>query len=88
MAIVRKSLLGLIVACAVQGGLSAQTAQQLFDDAFRALMTGNKAEAQKKLEEVLKLDISREDAFKLWIATEKDKWYEMLLQEGEMSKIA
>ena len=61
MAIVRNSLLGLVAACAVQGGLSAQTAQQLFDNAFRAVMTGKKDEALKHLQDCLKLDMSRED---------------------------
>ena len=52
------------------------------------LMTGKKDEALTNLQGVLKLDMSREDAFTLWAATEKDKWHEMLLQKDELGKIA
>ena len=90
MAIVRKSLLGLAAACLLHSGLSAQDddPKALFNDAFRALMTGDKDTALTKLQGVLKLDPTHEAAFKLWMATDKDKWTEMLLQRGDIGKIA
>jgi len=89
MAIVRNSLLGIVAACVAQGTISAQNGEkQLFDEAFRALMLNNKDLALEKLQAIVKLNPSNEQAINLYARTEGERWREMLLQGGEIQKLA
>ncbi|MEE2886012.1 MAG: hypothetical protein VX951_01155 [Planctomycetota bacterium] len=89
MAIVRNSLLGIVAACVAQGAISAQTGEkELFDEAFRALMLDNKDLALEKLQAIVKLNPTNEQAIALYAKTEGERWREMILQGGEIQKLA
>jgi hypothetical protein len=88
MAILRTSLLGLSAVCLIHGSAFAQDPKELINQAWRLVMTGKKAQALPVLEKVLSQDPSQEEAYKLWLTIEKDKWHELLLTNGEIGKIA
>jgi tetratricopeptide (TPR) repeat protein len=89
MAIVRNSILGIVAACVAQGTVSAQNGEkQLFDEAFRALMLNNQDLALEKLQAIIKLNPSNEQAINLYAKTDGERWREMLLQGGEIEKLA
>ena len=92
MAIVRKSVLGIVAACVVQGAAFAQATEteesKLINDAFRALMLKDKDGAVSKLEAVIKLNPSNEQAFNLYVAVEGERWRELLATEGKIGEYA
>ena len=89
MAILRNSLLGLVAACVTQGTVLAQEdPEALFNAAWRDVMLDKKEDALGKLEGVLRLVPNHEGAWALFESTESDRWNELILEEGEIGKIA
>lgn len=85
MALARNSLLGLVAACVAHGVAFAQTP---VDDAFRAAMTKQHDKAIEILRGVIKANPSSTEAFELWQKVEAEKWQELLMQKGELGKLA
>jgi HEAT repeat protein len=91
MAIVRTSLLGLVAACVAHGALLGQDGDpqvEKFRNAYFAAMTQNKEKALQLLQEILRDNPTNEDALNLWRRVDRDKWVELLRDEGEMGKLA
>jgi HEAT repeat protein len=87
MAHVMKTFLGLSAVIAAMSGLAAQP-DTLFQEGVKALRLGKKEEALAKFQAVLAADPTHEQAFTIWQQTDRDIWNWLLLEQGEMSKIA
>ena len=84
-----KSLLGVVIACVASGVLSAQDPQALFKEAVQLLRLNKKEEALAKFQEVVRLDPTNEQAWKLWSETDKNIWEELVVSnDAEIRKIA
>lgn len=85
--VLAKSLLGIVSALVVPGALSAQV-DQLFKEGVQALRLGQRDVAAQKFAEVLKLNPSHEDAFRIWRETETAIFQVLALEGGDFEKIA
>lgn len=83
-----KSLLGLVTLLLFAPAPAAQDPDQLFKDAVTAYRLGKLDEARQKLEAVLAADPSREDAFRIWQSVEQAVWHALLVEKGEIGKMA
>ncbi len=82
--LVANTLFGALVACVAAGALSAQPEpKEVFDEAVKQLRLNNKAGALEKFQEVIKLDPTNAQAWKLWEETNKNIWEELFLQDNE-----
>lgn len=85
MAIVRKSLIGLVAVCVAQGVALAQSPVR---DAYVQIANGKPEEAKKILEAYLATNPSNADAFTLWEQTDKDIFRDILVRKDELGKMA
>lgn len=83
-----KSLLGLVTVLLFAPGLAAQDPDQLFKEAVTAYRLGKLDDARQKLEAVLAADPSNEDAFRIWQSAEQAVWHALLVEKGEIGKMA
>ena len=80
---VANTLFGALVACVAAGALSAQPEpKEVFDEAVKQLRLNNKTGALEKFQEVIKLDPTNAQAWKLWELTDKEIWRELIMQEA------
>ena len=82
-----KTILGIAASIAAAGVASAQP-DQVFKEGITQLRLGNKEAAQEKFAEVLKLNPSHEDAYRIYHQTEASMWAEIAANGGEFQKLA
>ena len=83
-----KTLLGLVVASIAAGSLAAQDPESIFAEGVKSLRLGNREEALAKFQQVLAADPSHEQAFEIWRKTDQDMWRWLMLEQGDIQKVA
>ncbi len=83
-----KTLLGLVVASIAAGSLAAQDPESTFAEGVKSLRLGNREEALAKFQQVLAADPSHEQAFEIWRKTDQDMWRWLMLEQGDIQKVA
>ena len=81
-----RTFFGLIPILLLSTFASAQDVE--FQNAVRLLRLGQKEEALAQLRQVLAADLSSADALRLYRNTDQDIWYDLVLEEGDIGKIA
>jgi HEAT repeat protein len=83
-----KTLLRLVAASIAAGSLAAQDPESLFAEGIKALRLNNREEALAKFQQVLAADPSHEQAFEIWRKTDQDMWRWLMLEQGDIQKVA
>ncbi len=81
-----KTLFGLVVGLLTSGITTAQN--ETFDEGVKAFRLGRYEEAKQKFEEVLAEDPTNVQAFEIWQKTDQAVWEALILDTGEVGKIA
>ena len=79
-----KALLGLAAVAVAASSMSAQTVQ----DAVVQYRTGNEALAIEILQKIVASDPSNAEAFEMWRSIDQEVWHALLVEKGELGKIA
>jgi len=83
--------LGLVLAFALFAApmpAMAQDVEELFREAVELLQRGQKQEALSAFERVLAADPSNQQAFDLWLSTDREVMLQLLVEGGEFEKVA
>lgn len=81
-----KSLLGILISLVASGSGMAQN--EAFTEGVKLYRLGKLEEALAQFESAITADPTNEQAFELWRTTDHAVWQALLLEQGEISKVA